>query len=101
MNRNTGSFCLLVLVAGLGGCSSGPATTESKKPAIATEKIQGKAQILLAETSAADAALNAGGQSVYLWDGVRRYRLFFNSPYEVKGGNEYIVDGINAQKAID
>ncbi len=102
MNRNTGSLCLLVsMLAGLSGCSSGPAPTESTKPAAAIEKIQGKAQVLLAETSAADAALNAGGQSVYLWEGVRRYRLFLKTPFEIVGGNEYVVEGINAQKAID
>ena len=53
------------------------------------------------ETSALDAALNAGGPSVYLVDGLNRYRLFFNKPFQVEPGKEYVAEGIYAQKAID
>src|ERR1035437_4834520 len=80
MNRNAYIFCFLVLtLAGFGGCSSEPAVKESKGAGAAPDKIQGKVQVLLAESTADDAALNAGGQSVYLWEGVRRYRLFLNT----------------------
>lgn len=102
MNRNAYFFCLLVLtLAGLGGCSSEPSAKESKKAGIALDKIQGKTQVLLAESTPTDAALNAGGPSVYLWEGVRRYRLFFKTPVQVVPGNEYIAEGFYAQKVID
>ena len=59
MNRNAYFFCLFVLaLAGLGGCSSEPPAKESKKAGTATDRIQGKAQVLAAST-ATDAALNA------------------------------------------
>ena len=48
-----------------------------------------------------DAALNAGGPSVYLMDGLNRYRLFFNKSFQVEPGHEYTAEGIYAQKAID
>ena len=102
MNRNARIFCFLVLtLAGLGGCSSEPPAKESKKAATAPDKIQGKAQVLLDETTATDAALNAGGPSVYLWEGVRRYRLFFKTAVEVVPGKEYIAEGVYAQRVID
>ena len=50
---------------------------------------------------ATDAALNAGGPSVYLWEGMRRYRLFSRTALDVVHGNEYVAEGIDAQKAID
>ena len=76
MTRNTYVFCFLVLaLAGLAGCSSEP---PAKPAAAAPDKIQGKAQVVLNESTASDAALNAGGPSVYLVDGLNRYRLFFN-----------------------
>ena len=78
MNRNTRIFCFLVLtLAAFGGCSSGPPAKESKKAVTALDRIQGKAQVLVESNGATDAALNAGGPSVYLWEGVHRYRLFF------------------------
>ena len=99
MTRNTYVFCFLVLaLAGLAGCSSEPA---AKQAAAAPDKIQGKAQVVLTESTASDAALNAGGPSVYLVDGLNRYRLFFNKAFEVKPGQEYIAEGVYAQKAID
>jgi len=101
MSRNAYIFCFLVLtLAGLGGCSSKPAAKESKKAGAAPDKIQGKAQVLAPSTST-DAALNAGGPSVYLWDGVRRYRLFVRTAVQVDHGKEYIAEGVCAQKAID
>jgi hypothetical protein len=102
MNRNAYIFCFLVLtLAGLGGCSSAPSAKESKKAGTAPDKIQGKAQIVLAESTATDAALNGGGPSVYLWEGVRRYRLFFKTAVQVVPGKEYIAEGVYAQKVID
>jgi len=101
MNRTAGSFCLLALaIAGLGGCSSGPAANEAKKAAAPLDKIQGKA-LITGENTGTDAALNAGGPSVYLIDGLHRYRLFFNTAAEVVAGKEYLAEGVNAQKAID
>jgi hypothetical protein len=101
MNRNAYIVSLVVLtLAGFTGCSSKPAG-ESKAPAIPVDKIQGKVQVNISETSAQDAAMNAGGPSVYLWQGMRRYRLFFNTPYTVNPGKEYEVEGVYAQKAID
>jgi hypothetical protein len=102
MYRNACTLYLLVLtITGLCGCSSGPSATESAKTTAPPDKIQGKAQIALNETSATDAALNAGGPSVYLVEGMHRYRLFFNKAMQVDAGKEYIAEGVNAQKAID
>jgi hypothetical protein len=96
-NRYALSFLIFTL-AGLAGCSSEP---PARQTAAAPDKIQGKALTVLTETSASDAALNAGGPSVYLVDGLNRYRLFFNQAFEVKLGQEYIAEGVYAQKAID
>jgi hypothetical protein len=102
MNRNTFSFSLLVFaLAGLGGCSSKPTGNESKKAVTAPDKVQGIAQVMSAETSITDAAMNAGGPSVYLLDGMHRYRLFLNTAVEVVPGKEYIAEGVYAQKAIE
>ena len=102
MNRSTRIFCFLVItLAALGGCSSQPSATESKKAEAALERIQGKAQVLVESTGASDAALNAGGPSVYIWEGATRYRLFFRTPVEVVHGDQYIAEGIYAQKAIE
>jgi hypothetical protein len=103
MNRNVcSSYFLVLTLAALSGCSSGPAANEAKKAAPAPDKIQGKVQVNAGETSAADAALNAGGgQSVYLWEGTKRYRLFFRTPVEVNPGKQYIAEGVYAQKVID
>ena len=102
MNSNARIFCFLVLTLGaLGGCSSGPADKGSKKAATPLDKIQGKAQVQQESGGATDAALNAGGPSVYIVEGTHRYRLFLKSPVEVVQGNEYVAEGIYAQKAID
>lgn len=99
MTRNMYVSCFLVLtLAGLAGCSSEPA---ARQAAAAPDKIQGKALVLLAESTALDAALNAGGPSVYLVDGLNRYRLFFNKAFQVEPGKEYTAEGVYAQKAID
>lgn len=101
MNRNAGSFCCLALaLAGLCGCSGKPTATESKKAGTGLDKIQGKVQVM-APLNAADAALNAGGLSLYLWTKDRRYRLFLRTAVDVVHGKEYVVEGVYAQKAID
>jgi hypothetical protein len=102
MNRNARIFGFLALVLfSLGGCASGPTAEQSKKAAVAPDKIQGKAQVLREPSGAADAALNAGGPSVYIWQGTRRYRLFMRKPLEVTHGSQYVVEGVLAQKTID
>ena len=102
MARNSYSCLLLVLgLAGLVGCSSTTSNKEAAKARTAPDKIQGKAQIVLAEATAMDAALNAGGQSVYIWEGARRYRLFLKTKVEFEPGKEYVVEGVNAQRVID
>jgi len=98
MTRNTCVFCLVLTLAGLAGCSSEPSLKQAAAP---PDKIQGRAQVDLTESTASDAALNAGGPSVYLVDGLNRYRLFFNSAFHVDPGHEYVAEGVYAQKAID
>jgi len=99
MNRNAYVFCSLTLtLAALGGCSSKPPADEA---GAVEDKIQGKLQINLAETSRADAALNGGGPTVYLLEGTRHYRLFFNRAIQVEPGKEYVAEGIYAQTLID
>lgn len=102
MNRNARIFCFIALtLAALVGCSSQPSTKGSKKAETAPHRIQGKAQVLEESTGTTDAALNAGGMSVYLWEGATRYRLFLRTATEVVHGNQYIAEGVYAQKAID
>jgi hypothetical protein len=99
MTRDTYVFCCLALtLAGLAGCASEPAAKHAAAP---PDKIQGKALVALNESTALDAALNAGGPTVYLVDGLVRYRLFFNKAVQVEPGHEYVAEGIYAQKAID
>ena len=102
MNSNTRVFCFLALtIAALSGCASGPSAKDSKKAAVALDKIQGKAQVMAGSNGAADAALNAGGPSLYIWEGPQRYRLFLRTAVELIHGQRYIAEGIYAQKAID
>ena len=103
MNRNARMFCFLVFTLAVwSGCSSKPSADEAKKAAVTLDQIQGKAQVLIESDGAMDAALNAGStSSVYIWEGTRRYRLFFKTPYEVTHGDEYMVEGIYAQRVID
>jgi hypothetical protein len=58
-------------------------------------------QVLAESGGTSDAALNAGGPSVYLWEDAKRYRLFLRTAAEVVHGDEYIAEGVYAQKAID
>ena len=98
MTRNSYvSSCLLLVLGGLIGCSSPP----PKQAAAPPDKIQGQAQVLLTETTQLDESMNAGGPSVYLVDGLNRYRLFFIKPFQVDAGKEYMAEGVYAQKAID
>jgi hypothetical protein len=93
-------FLVLTLVAG-SGCSSKQAT-ESKKAPITLDRIQGKAQVLIESGGAMDVALNAGNSSsTYIWEGSKRYRLFLKKPFEATHGDQYVVEGINAQRVID
>ena len=89
--------CLVFALSGLIGCSSPP----PKQAAPAPDKIQGKAQVVLSETTQLDASINGGGPSVYLIDGLTRYRLFFDKASPLDAGKEYIAEGVYAQKAID
>jgi hypothetical protein len=99
MTRNAYVFCFLVFVFdGLTACSS---NSPAKQAAAPPDKIQGKAQVVLTETTQLDASLNGGGPSVYLVDGLSRYRLFFDKASQVEPGKEYIAEGVYAQKAID
>jgi hypothetical protein len=91
---------LVVALGAMIGCSSEPSAKEAKK-AVVLDKIVGKAQVTDESTGATDAALNAGGSSVYIWVGLRRYRLFFRTKADVVHGQHYVVEGIYAQKAID
>jgi hypothetical protein len=99
MTRNTNDFCFLALtLAALAGCSNPPSAGQAAAP---PDKVQGKALVLLNESTGLDAALNAGGPSVYLVDGLSRYRLFFSKAFPVEPGKEYTAEGVYAQKAID
>lgn len=99
MNRNT---CLLIplflALASLLGCSSKPPASEAKKTQIPLQKVQGTVRVVL---DPGDQTLNAGGQALYLWKGKRLYRLFTRRTLTLTDGSEYIVEGVNAQKAID
>jgi len=98
MTRNAFVLCSLVLtLSGFAGCSK----PSAKPAAAAPDKIHGKAQVLLNETTQLDASLNAGGPSVYLIDGLNRYRLFFDKAFQIEAGKEYTAEGVYAQKAID
>lgn len=101
MNRNAYiSLFLIIILVALSGCSSGPATEQSKKTGTTLHRIQGRAQVV-PEANAADAALNAGGPTVFIWEGVRRYRLFLKTAVPVVPDKEYVAEGIYAQKVID
>src|SRR6202034_2573601 len=71
-----------------------------QQAAVAPDKIHGKA-LVLNENTELDNSMNAGGPSVYLLDGMNRYRLFLNKAFPVEAGHEYTAEGVYAQKAID
>lgn len=101
MNRNACVLTfLLATLAALAGCSGkpGPDQARNAKP---LDKIEGKALLLVESSGATDAALNAGGPSVYLVHGERRYRLFLRAQADVVQGMDYVAEGVFAQKAID
>src|ERR1035438_2966849 len=79
MSRNARIFCFLALTLAAVGISSFESPAKSKKAATKLDRIQGKAQVLVESGGAEDAALNAGGPSVYLWEGTHRYRLFLRT----------------------
>jgi hypothetical protein len=85
----------------LGACSNEPRDKQAQKSGAAPDKIQGKAQVLAQAFGSADATLSEGGPVVYLWQGMRRYTLFFRKPIDVAHGKEYVVEGVNAQRVID
>jgi hypothetical protein len=85
----------------LGACSSAPRDQRAQKAGATLDKVQGKIQVLTETFGSADATLNEGQPVVYLWQGVRRYTLFFRKPMDVVHGKEYVVEGVNAQRVID
>jgi hypothetical protein len=89
----------LIALLALAGCSSAP--PPAKEAVKAPDKIQGKAIVDMNDPNPVDAALNAGGPSVYLVSGLTRYRLFLTKAAELKAGQEYVAEGVYAQKAID
>lgn len=93
--------CLVLALAVFSGCASERSAKESTPVKPVRETIKGTAQIILTETNQTDKALSAGGPSVYIWQGTRRYRLFLKTPVEMEGGKEYVAEGIEAQKVID
>jgi len=102
MNRKWAiSFSLVLTLAAFCGCSGKPSANEAKKAARPLDKILGKAQVLVESGGTMDSALNAGGSSVYLWEGMHRYRLFLRTPVDITHGSQYVAEGVYAQKAID
>ncbi len=101
MNRKARSSCFIAFtLVVLGGSGCGSSKKQATSPPL--DKIVGKAQLLIESGGATDAALNAGGEnSVYIWEGRQRYRLFLKTPVEVVHGTVYVVEGVNAQKVID
>lgn len=66
MYRNSYLYGSLVsTLAGLAGCSGGPAAKGTRKAAAAPDKIQGMVQQMTSERSATDEALNAGGPYIF------------------------------------
>lgn len=103
MNRHVCFASSVVLaLAFLGGCSSKPSEAETKKASVTLQKIKGRIQLLTDNSgTVGDSALNPGGPAIYLWEGTKRYRLFVRKPTEFSHGQQYQVEGINAQQMID
>jgi hypothetical protein len=101
MNRKPCLPWLFVLaVAGLSGCGGDKKAATGKTAAPAPHQITGKLEANSA-TTGADSALNAGGDSLFIRNGVKRYRLFVKTPVEATPGLVYTVEGVEAQKAIE
>lgn len=96
-----GCSVVLTALAALTGCSSKPPADEAKKAPPAKYKVEGKLRILQLSGSVSDSALNGGAGSVFVWEGMRQYRLFSRRTANVIDGERYIVEGIHAQKMID
>lgn len=103
MQLDTRLFSILVLaIATLGGCSSKPPADAAKKAEIPLQKIEGKVRVNPPDqTAGGDRALNADGDSLYLWEGKRLYRLASRKGLTLVDGAKYVVEGIVAQTAID
>jgi hypothetical protein len=100
-SRRAHLFFATIAAALLGACSSGPGAKPAQKAETVPDKIEGKVQIMPAAYGSADAGLTQGRPVVFLWQGVRRYTLFFRNAVEVVPGKEYVVQGVNAQRVID
>ena len=100
-SRRAHLFLAALAIAGMAACSSEPGAKQARKSDATLDKIQGKIEVLAQGPASADTRLNEGMPVVYLWQGVRRYTLFFRKPPDVVSGKEYAVEGIDAQKAID
>jgi len=94
-------FLAALAVVMLGACSTEPGAKQAQKSGAVPDRIQGKLQVQAQAYGSADAGLNEGGPVVFLWQGVLRYTLFFRKPVEVVPGDEYVVEGVDAQKVID
>jgi hypothetical protein len=92
---------MILALAVLVGCSSKPAGDAAKKVSIPLQTIQGKIQVLEDQGGSTDSAMNLGGPSLLLWQGARRYRLFVREAVKVEHGKHYVVEGVDAQKAIE
>ncbi len=102
MNRKARiSTLLAIALVALGGCSSKPPASESKKAGPAVDTIQGQVRSYVDPTPAGDGDLNSGGPSLKLWQNKHLYRLFMRRKTELVANNYYVAEGINAQKAID
>ncbi len=99
MNRKA-LFAGMVVLGLLAGCSGDKAAGDAKKAAVVVDRLKGEL-VAVPGSTGTDAALNAGGDSLYIRNGVKRYRLFLKAPVDVTPGSEYEVEGILAQKAID
>lgn len=93
--------CVVCTVSMFSGCAGGRSAKDSRTAAPVRDTIQGKTQINLDETSQTDKAMNAGGPSVHVIVGMRPYRLFLKTPFDIEAAKEYRVEGIYAQKVID
>lgn len=99
-SRSLLPLLVAVAVAGLSGCGGDKKVAGGKQAAPAPHQIKGKLETSPA-VNGADSALNAGGDSLFIRNGVKRYRLFVKAPMDVAPGQVYTVEGVEAQKAIE